>query len=533
MAKENVTPDQASALLRKRWESAIARVTPEAIATGKHGERHEIQIEVLKCTKQNMIFMCSRRAGKSEVCCGLLLLTAIRTNDVSCLYLGLTKDAAEPIWRKWKRLLKKFDIPTKTMSDASQFTEFANGSRVLFSGTDDLRTVSHLLGDQLAGGMAVIDEGQSDPGIMETTVEDTLGPMLDETTHDKPIPGRLVLSGTVTDAPIGYYWKTWIQNRNASDTATKEGSLWETFSWNRYENPFQTNNELREAEYCEKYKKNHNDPAVLRRFRGERIWSKEANAYRFSHKEHCYNPAALKRSEIGPFHCLFVGRNLDVTRMIVGIQQSQSNHRFAIVAWGWNHLRKDKVWQLAEAVTDFEFDPLENEWLAVCAEIRSLYPVGIQFIRDAEGSSNETNEALRLSHGIEMNSTIKTSGGAKSRILRLADLLDIGIAKVIEGSALAEDLSVSRWNAKSKKAKKWELDDTHRSPDVAKAATNAFDLPAYSKIGAIKQESKPMTFDEKLEAEQKKTLELLFRGKLPKEQTRPSFVDMWLPPVKI
>src|SRR5690348_6433585 len=191
MATVRLSADEARAELDRRWAEAVARVTPEAIATGKHGERHEIQIEILRSLAQNLIFMCSRRAGKSEVCCGLLLMTAIKTPDVSCLYLALTSDAAEPIWRKWRKLLRKLGVPNSS-SDHTQFTEFPNGSRVYFTGTDDTRRVTHFLGDQLASGMAIIDEAQDDPGIMETTVENVLGPMLDETTIDKPVPGRLV-----------------------------------------------------------------------------------------------------------------------------------------------------------------------------------------------------------------------------------------------------------------------------------------------------------------------------------------------------
>jgi hypothetical protein len=532
-AKEVITPEQRKELLKARWAEAIARVTPEAIASGSHGERHEIQIAILKCLKQNMIFMCSRRAGKSEVCCGLLLLTAIRTWDVSCLYLGLTKDAAEPIWRKWKKLLKKFDIPHSS-SDSEQFTEFANGSRVLFTGTDDLRRVSHLLGDQLAGGMAVIDEGQSDPGIMETTVEDTLGPMLDETTHDKPTPGRLVLSGTVPDAPVGYYWKTWLQNRNKEDTATREGSLWETWFWSRYENPFQVDNEAREEAYCQKYNRSHDDPSTLRRFRGMRVWSREANAYRFDVKSHCYDPRIIRAEDVGPFHCTFAERQLDCDRVIVGIQQAQQSNRFAIVAWTWNHRTKSNVYQLAEAVTDDDVDPLEHQWISICAKLRTLYVGGgMEFIRDSDGSSLPVNEALRVSHGIIVHSAIKTNGGPKARVQRLSDLLDLGIAKVIAGSRLSEDFMVSRWNAKLKKAKKWELDDTHRSPDVAKAAAIAFDLPSYTRIGGMKPPETRKSFDQRVEETHAKHLAELYSGRATRSPQSSGFSTLWVPPPKM
>ncbi len=40
------------------------------------------------------------------------------------------------------------------------------------------------------------------------------------------------------------------------------------------------------------------------------------------------------------------------------------------------------------------------------------------------------------------------------------------------------------------------------------------------------------TLDEYLEGEQKKTLELMEHGKLPRAAQPPAFVSMWLPPPK-
>ncbi len=237
---------------------------------------------------------------------------------------------------------------------------------------------------------------------------------------------------------------------------------------------------------------------------------------------------------MGPFHCTFAKRFAGYDRIIVGIQQVQQTNRFAIVAWTWNHVRRNQVYQLAEAVTEFDADPLEHEWLKVCAAIRSEYHGGsIEFIRSADGSSDQTNDALRFSHGIQVKSTIKTSGGVKARVQRLADLFDLGIAKVIAGSALAEDLAVSRWNAKSKKAKKWELDDTQRSPDVAIAGTNAFDLPSYTQIGGMKPPAPKLSFEDRLAAEQKKTLDALYSGKGDRSAPRSTYETLWLPPPKI
>ncbi len=532
----------------RRWVEACARVTPEAIATGAQGQRHDKQVEILKCTSQNMIFMCSRRAGKSEVCCGLLLLTAIKTDDVSCLYLALTKDAAEPVWRKWKKLLKKFDM-IHLSSDADQYTEFPNGSRVFFTGTDDRRRVTHFLGDQLAGGMAVIDESQDDPGIMETTVEDTLGPMLDETTLEKPIPGRLVLSGTIPDVPAGYYWHTWDANydsENYRERTTEERrqrmqmdddespeDLWAAFNWSRYENPFQTNNEKRERAYCAKYRRKPDDPRVLRRFRGKIVFERDATAYRFDSRAHTYCPEGLERLDIGPFHCSFATLPAGCDRFIVGIDQAQRRDRFTFVGWTWNHLLRNRLWQFFEAGTDPGGDPQESEWLAICATLRTRYPDGsMEFIRDAGGSSAPVNDQLAFSHGITIASAIKTPGSLKAGVQRLSDLMAVGVAKVIEGSQLADDMTTAKWSLKAREAGKWELDKSARSPDYCDAARYPLDLPSFTQIGGMKPPPPRLTEQEWLAAEQKKTLDGLLRGKGPRPPTIPNWAKLWVPPPK-
>lgn len=525
-----LTPDEAKVELDRRWQTSISGVTPEAIASGKHGERHQTQIDILNSQAQNLIFMCSRRSGKSEVCCGLLLMTAVKTPDVSCLYLALTADAAELIFRKWKKLLRRLRVPNTT-SDSSQYTEFPNGSRVLFTGTDDTRRVTHLLGDQMAGGIAIIDEAQSDPGIMETTVEDVLAPCLDETTHDKPTPGRLVLSGTVPDVPAGYFWTTWTNNRNDDDTATKPGSLWQTFAWSRYDNPFQLNNAQREEEYRKKYNLTAEDPEVQRRWHGKRVFARFATAYRFDPRAHTYSPSSVEVVQIGPFKCTFAALPEGCDRFIVGIDQAQRRDRFTFVGWTWNHVLKNNLWQFMEAGTEPGGDPQESEWLAIAATTRTRYPDGsMEFCRDAGGSSAPVNDALRFSHGIMINSAIKTPGSLKARVQRLSDLLAIGVAKVIEGGQLADDLTTAKWSIKARESGKWEFDKSARSPDYCDAAGYPLDLPSYTQIGGLKPPEPRLTQREWLEREQKKTLDDMLRGKAPKPPAMPLFAKLWLPP---
>jgi hypothetical protein len=523
-----LTQARAESILGKRFADACDRATPEAIA----GD-HEWQLKVLTCASQNVICICSRRAGKSELACGILLRTAMATAGVSCIYLGLTKDSAGIIWRKFKKLKRKLDFPMELL-DSDQLAILPNGSRVLFTGTDDTRRVTHLLGDQLSGGVAVIDECQDDPGIMERTVEDVLGPMLDETTVDLPVPGRLVLLGTVPDVPAGYFWRTWERNFTGPQEVTPAHSVnedWACFSWSRFQNPFETNNETNLTKYIRKYKYERSDPEVLRRWHGLRVFSKDSNAYRFQPAKHTYQPpSGTVESDVGPFRCRFAPVLPGVRHFIVGIDQAQRQDRFAIICWGWNPDDKDHVWHVAEAVTGFGADPQDSEWLAVCKELKRRYGGSMEFIRDAGGSSAPVNDALQLSHGISIVSAIKGPGSLKARVQRLADLLNKGVAKVMADSELALDLLTAKWSMQAREKGKWELDKTAKSPDLADAATYAFDLPSYTQIGYKPAKPLPRTEADWLREQREKTLRDLLNGKTQaRPKPNPSLI-MWQPP---
>src|SRR5438046_2932969 len=130
MARSRVTPSRAQA--EAQLQQILADVTPERLANG-----HPHQLRVLTCVEQAIILLCSRRAGKTYVCAALLLLTAIATGNVSCLYLALTSAQAKKVWKKtWKPLLRRFRIPCDH-SESDLQTTLWNGSTIVFGGTDD------------------------------------------------------------------------------------------------------------------------------------------------------------------------------------------------------------------------------------------------------------------------------------------------------------------------------------------------------------------------------------------------------------
>jgi hypothetical protein len=390
-----------------------------------------------------------------------------------------------------------------------------------------------LLGDQLSCGIAIVDECQSDPGLLKIIAEDVLGPMLYETTVDLPEPGRLVMLGTVPDVPAGYFWDTWSRNFTGPQEVTpaySESDMWGCYSWSRFDNPFERHNEQRLAEYLDTFKFERSDPEVLRRWFGLRVFSKDANAYRYQPAKHTYTPSSSDSLDIGPFRCRFSVPQAGVRHYIVGIDQAQRQDRFAIICWGWNPDDKDKVWQVAEAVTGYGADPQDSEWLEVCKELKRRYGGSMEFIRDAGGSSAPVNDALQLSHGISIVSAIKGPGSLKARVQRLADLLNKGVAKVMAESELAMDLLTAKWSMKARELGKWELDKTTKSPDLADAATYAFDLPSYTQIGYRPAKQLPKTEADWLREQRDKTLRDLMQGKAQRRPKPNSSLVMWQPP---
>jgi hypothetical protein len=128
-----------------------------------------------------------------------------------------------------------------------------------------------------------------------------------------------------------------------------------------------------------------------------------------------------------------------------------------------------------------------------------------------------------------VESANKTTGSLKARVQRLSDLLALGVAKVIAGSHLADDMTTAKWNARARAADKWEFDKVARAPNVCHAGSYALDLPSYTQIGGAKAPAKRLTLREQLDVEHRKNLDSLLRGKGIGSPV-PSYVKLWLPP---
>lgn len=497
-ATRRLTAAQRAAELQRRWEAAKAAVTPEALADG-----HKHQEAVLRCVvsgdKLSFILMTSRRAAKSTTACQALLLVAMASAwggaGVSCLYVGLTSAPAIKVWRKiWKPLLRKFKVPC-THGEKDATTTLANGSTIQFLGSDDERRIQSMLGDSMAGGMAVLDELQSDPGLAATLAIDIIEPMLSEATAAQPNPGKMMLCGTVPPAPAGFFWDTWIANFDEELQQTKPESTWYCGAWSRFDNPHTFRNRELLDDYLERYKLDENDPRVQKDWFGRRVFTAAGT---------CFGYRKTVNGIVGVIAPWSNGVELKPGKMIAtlappGIDtfavggDCGGSDRTALILWGWSRRHEPLgVFQVAEWVTDRDTPVVTSQYLAVLRLWKERYGNIVRTIRD-DGSSSTIDDVLRLENGIIIEPPDKGKGSLKARVDRLADLLACARAWIILGSELEKDLERTRWDAAAlargqfKFAAAWH-------PDPADAAT--YGIVAYVEPPQPKKKAKAASENE-------------------------------------
>ena len=463
------------------------------------------------------IALCSKRAGKSFGNMFLLASVALATPGVTSLYIGLTMASVkyQIVNKLWDRIVHKYDLPFTPVNSDGVSTCTLNGSIVRFASSDDQAHIESFMGDTLAGGIVIIDECQSmSLNVLQPLVETIIVPSLWDTTEERPVAGRLVLSGTIPTTPHGYFYSKWVESND-----------WDKHTWNRFQNKFLIRQEEALGKVLTSLNTTREDPMIRRLWYGELIFDANENAYRYTSAKATYMPASLDKRDVGPFHCLFAP-TVGLDRFAFGLDPAQRRDRFAFVGWGWNAKRRDGLWQIAEAVTDPAADPFESEWLAVVLEMKRLFAGG-RYIRDP-GSTASVNDVLYHTHGILIENAIKGPGSLKARVDRLADLLKCGQAKVIEGSMLDKDLITAKWDVAALDKGKWEFDKSVCSPDVSDAGSYA--VVAYTEIGGEKAKPKDVPEDVWWKAEAAKELERRYRDWKPDKAPKASKLAWMVPP---
>lgn len=464
MAKATTTAVRAE-LQRRRQSAALGQLTPELLANG-HQMQLAILLAILASTDKNLILQCSRRAGKTWVCLCILLLVARKTPDVTCVFLGLTAVAAEEQWRVWLRLLADLKIPA---THVGMSTTLANGSRIEFGGLDDLRHVQGLRGRNLSGGCAILDEAQSDPGVMETTVVDILGPMLDEEIEGRE-PGVLVIAGTIPELEgVGYFERTWLR-------AADPESGWLRFNWGRRDNPHELHFERNLARYLKKYGYTVEHPHVRRTWFGERVFGDAETVYGW---RPCNSYVPTVPPWAAPLVDAFPPGKLTLSELPKGARfislavDPGTRDEASVSGWAWG-APGGGVWHFCEWITLKNAGADQGSWAAVLGEVKRRYPT-VTFLQpyyDA-GSAKEVINTFQKDYGIAVVLPAKKAA-RKGQVDRFRTLLRKEEAHVMAGSAMERDLQVTRWDLAKRDDGKWEYSSMHH-PGASESGRYALD----------------------------------------------------------
>lgn len=429
---------------------------------------HASQLAAMRADSNWLHFLCDRQSGKTWADMGVLLDNALARPGSLGVFLGLVGTGLKiSVWAKWQLVTERFGVDCRH-NQTEKLTTFANGSMVVFGGTDDLTNVRKYLGNRLADSVFIIDEAQDQKSAMlDYLLNNLLPPMMTPTT-------RVVLSGVLPDVPAGFFLDLATPDEKSGTGGKGEWAKWSHHSWGRLDNVHtpEAAEMLRRLEET----KGVNDPQLLRDWKGvQRVWDPHATAYRYLRVKNAYRPVLASwctPDMCAPGVMIATVPPKGIDMFAIGLDPAATCDRFAAVLWGWSSTARLGVWQVAEWVTARRANASETQWLApvkLWTEQYRRYGAMTRVIRDA-GSASTVNDVLWQSHAINIEPALKGPGSLRARVDRLSDLCDTGQAHIIEGSQLEEDLMKAKWDKDARAAGKYEWDSAHH-PDVADAGS--------------------------------------------------------------
>lgn len=395
---------------------------------------HAPQRRLLEDKSTSILALCSRRAGKSVAVCSKLAYSALEYPGSTLIYFGATSKAVRlliwgPVWQEFRRKWKVGGVDNETL----MLTKFANGSTVMFVGTDDFRHVETFLGGKLRG--VAIDEAQSQPdSVLNPLIDRILPPSLSD------LNGWLLLSGTIPDVEAGKFYELW-----------RSSNGWSKHNWNRFANPH-IESEKALMQHLVTSGRSADDPIIRRDWFGEFVFSNELTAFGYDRKKAGYDgnyPAGLEYFSVGV--------------------DPGTRDRTAIVVWGWNS-KDHNIYHVHEWVTPRNSNTHLSDIAAQLSIIAKRFSP-IPFWYMDMGGSNMAIDTFARDYGIPTVHAAKKQDRV-GQVKRLADLLNAGRAKVRIGSELEQDLMKASWDKDARSVGRYEWSSSWH-PDVADAGRYA------------------------------------------------------------
>jgi hypothetical protein len=191
-----------------------------------------------------VVALCSRRAGKSSAARVLLVKTAVENPGTVSVLVTQTRVAAKKLyWKQLQKVLRDLDVPFET-NTTELVIRLPNGSEIWLAGAKDSTEIERLRG--YAFKLVVIDEAQAiRDDIIRPLVEDVLQWALVD--HR----GRLVVIGTPPLVPVGWF----VERYQGVDAEGKPVLGWARHHWTIFDNERMPGGQVAVAAYLEKLRR--------------------------------------------------------------------------------------------------------------------------------------------------------------------------------------------------------------------------------------------------------------------------------------
>lgn len=457
----------AAELVQLERRQASAAPAPEKFSIAEFIGGHEPALRYAADESQWQHVMCARQSAKSTTGDGILFDNAKKRPRSNNVLLGLKGTAVRrnnwaPIWKQ--HISSRYGIPKRCNNETGMLCTLDNGSRVIFAGTDDYEHVLTYLGNNLDGGVFIIDEAQDQKdSVLDPLLDKILPPMMSPTT-------RVILSGVIPDVPAGRFWRErrMVQRPGSEEYVPSGEGPYSLHNWGRAANVHTPLAMQQLAKFLLDRGLAVDDPLIQRDWFGRAIFDEAARAFRYVAARNGYHeiPADIRAR---------------LTSFAVGIDPGAFD-RTAIVVVGWGE--GTGLWVVEEWVTDRNADTMWSQIGAQLGRIQKAYRPGWYYADF--GGSKMTLDVFGRDHGVPVVHAAKKSD-RRGQVDRANDLFARGEAHVPIGSALEGDLVKTQWDKDARQRGLFEWSG-HNHPDVGDAFRYA--AHAYFEFGP-KDEAPP------------------------------------------
>lgn len=428
--------------------------------------KHHLQLAFCQDRACWLHIMCARQSGKTWGDDGIMLDNAIVAPASPNLFLGLKGTGVRtsnwfPIWRP---LCDEAGVPQDWHNETEMRTTFANRSRAMFAGTDDLSNIKKYLGNRLKNGVVIIDEAQDQTdSVLTYLLVQLLPPMLTPTT-------RVILSGVLPDVPAGKFYSLASEKELAANPGLAVSKGYKHHEWGRAANIHTPEAMDQLTQYMKDHGLTIDDPQIQRDWFMKRVWDLSATAWRYDRERNGYQadpPAWLADCGIAKGTVLAATPHAGITRFTVGADPG-GRDKTSVVCWGWGE-ETQEIQHVFEWVTPRNTKTSLSDIAGAFAVVREHYnPEAFWW---DPGSGSMEIDTFTQDYGIPLvKAAVKADRPGQMR--RNNDLLSRGLLKVMIGSALEEDYQKARWDPDARSKGQWNW-AAQWHPDPAEAARYA------------------------------------------------------------